>query len=165
MFGQALVQPCLYALACILHDDTQSEWWYGALGQHWAVQEWLAYTLAYFLQDTVLHFALSSNVLLLHHAASALACVLLCAVDEWLGVMLSCAEVMELGSLMLQFSDIGLAPRRLGPVVCIASSVVPILWVLSGYFAAAPASGTIWFVSVGVLIVGIVRSQEAYRHL
>jgi len=161
--GQAIVLPPLWTLSWVLREPSEP-WWLGAQAA-WPTGEFLAYTSGYFLQDAVVHWADNSPLVALHHLGAILASVAASLTSGWLGLLLTVSMVYELGSLALELGDLGLCPRRLACWLLIASTLVPMAWMVAALCASPPPDVYAWFCVLLALIAGALRVKEVLASL
>lgn len=157
LFGQFTIQPLLWSLA-FFGRNTSESWWYGAQPQA-ASGEFLAYCAGYFVQDCVTHFANTTPLLALHHVASAIVSVAAASSNGWLGLSVSTAQVLEVGSIALEFGELGWAPRVPMYLVNILSSLLPWLWLIPAILAKPPDAYA-WLVGVAGIIASGIRAKD-----
>mmetsp|Transcript_73057 Transcript_73057/g.205221 ORF Transcript_73057/g.205221 Transcript_73057/m.205221 type:complete len:236 (+) Transcript_73057:125-832(+) len=162
-FGQGLLQPFFYCTSIHLSGGF-AQWWYGA-DMNIGVVQYLAYSVGYFLQDAVVNWRGNSSLVLLHHIVSMSVACWLSTGAEWVGLLLTCAQCMEFGSLLVAFGDLGVVPRRAGLMALLLTSLLPFVVVALGVLIAPPRTLQVWSISFSMLVAAFIRCREAQGHL
>jgi len=158
LFGQVVAQPAFW-LAAFCNRDTELAWWYGSQRQMEAAG-FFGYSLGYFLQDSVLHCHENSVLIVAHHVASILGCFAMVYASSWRGLLISTAQIMELGSISICLGDLGFVRREVGHSINIISSAIPVIWIIVGVVMSCPTDVCTWYCAVGGVIVALLRIKE-----
>jgi hypothetical protein len=164
LLGQMIVQPAFW-LAAWLNRSKADPWWYGDQGQV-ELAGFLAYSAGYFLQDLATHYEGNSGLIVAHHVVSTAGCLALVQSSCWRGLLLTTAQFMELGSIAVSLGDLLYISRPLGHLICIFTSVLPVIWTIVGFIVSVPADSgrqlawPAWFCAIGGILVALLRIKE-----
>ena len=166
LLGQVLIYPFFFATAWhtgVAREGGFAGWWWGASGAPPSVWEngFHAWGIGYFVQDAIVHRHELPAILQLHHVGSSVAIVCANVSPSWRGLVLVGGFVLELGSLLVQLADLGLAPRALGSAALRWTSVFGAAIVLHGGYARAPSDVPGWITAALLFIVSAVRISES----
>merc|ERR1712151_335333 len=98
--------------------------------------------------DWLTHFKTTPPLIALHHAFSAFASFAAASSSGWLGLSVSTAQALELGSIGIELAEFEVVPLRHSYLFCVLSSVVPWLWVFPAV-ATKPPDAWAFFVVAG----------------
>lgn len=158
LFGQVVAQPAFW-LAAFYNRNTELAWWYGSQGQIEAAG-FFGYSLGYFIQDSFTHCHDNSVLIVAHHVASILGCFAMVYASSWRGLLISTAQIMELGSISLCLGDLGFVRREVGHSINIISSIIPVIWIIVGVVVSCPTDVCTWYCAVGGVVVALLRIKE-----
>ena len=166
LLGQLLIYPFFFVTAWrsgVAREGGFAGWWWGASGAPPSAWEngFHAWGIGYFAQDAVVHRHELPALLQLHHVGSSVAIVCANLTPSWRGLVLVGGFVLELGSLLVQIADLGLAPRALGTAALRWTSVFGAGVVLHGACARAPSDVPGWITAALLFVVSAVRISES----